>query len=301
MGNIIDKLLFLVIFVTIVTTLWKFFGFDHKVESEVPVVKPAAAPEPIAAMQQTEGPVVEDRPEYQASPLVVRHLADKATLLVRPRTRKQACTGTLMIWSGAKRKRVQDSIYDLGMIEGLEPTEKVVEEFMCLAQARLNELAAAGRRKRKAVVAEAQAVEQAVEQAVPETATAAVEESTPVEAPASIAVQQAVEPEVSVDDTPPETIKLKKFPSLYRGVITEIGMMKQNKGDREFDTFGVRIRTQEGIVDAVFGANLRVALRQANAGVGDSVEILKVGRKTIDPNKAPMNLFTIAKLEATPA
>ncbi len=298
MGNIVDKLLFLAIFVTVATVLWKFFGFDHKVESGTPAVAPAAAPEPIAASQQEEDPVVLDRPEYQASPLLVRHLADKATLLVRPRTRKQACTGTLMIWSGAKRKRIQDSIYDLGMIEGLDPTDEVVEEFMRLAQVRLEELATAGRRKRKAAVAEVQV---AVEQAVPQEVAAAIVESPSVETAVSIAVQQPVAPEVSVDDTPPETIKMKKFPSLYRGVITEIGMMTQTKDDREFETFGVRIRTHEGIVDAVFGANLRTALRQADAGVGDAVEILKVGRKTIDPKKAPMNLFTVAKLDATPA
>lgn len=54
----------------------------------------------------------------------------------------------------------------------------------------------------------------------------------------------------------------------------------------------------EGIEDAVFGANLRGALREANATIGDSVEILKIGRKTIDSKKAPMNLFKVAKLAA---
>ena len=56
-----------------------------------------------------------------------------------------------------------------------------------------------------------------------------------------------------------------------------------------------------GIEDAVFGANLRGALRDVEASIGDSVEILKIGRKTIDPTKAPMNLFKVAKLAAASA
>src|SRR5574337_1322308 len=101
-------------------------------------------------------------------------------------------------------------------------------------------------------------------------------------------------PGVVVEESPPESIKLKRFPSVYRGVITEVGMMMQSKDSREFETFGVRYRTQEGIVEAVFGANLRTALQEANAAVGDEVEILKIGRKTIEKGKAPMNLFNQA-------
>ncbi len=128
-----------------------------------------------------------------------------------------------------------------------------------------------------------------------------------VEAPADVAVvaapvvveQKAEVTPVVVEDTPPESIKLKRFPSVYRGIIKEIGMMTQNKDGREFETFGVRFKTQEGVVDAVFGVNLREALRDAKADVGDQVEILKIGRKTITKGKAPMNLFKIAKLECT--
>lgn len=292
MGSIIDKFLFLVIFCTIAYTLWRFMGFgeSEKAEPEATSPKQDLAPVVSEKEQQPVNPVFSDQPEIAASPLVVRHLTDKATLLIRPRGRKKVVTAHLMVWSGAKRKRINDSMYDLGAIPGVEAGEDVIEEFIGIAKSRLEELATAGRRMRKA----AKAVEVAVEQTVVAAEQAA--EPAPAETPVAEVVTQAVEQEVVVDETPPGKTKLLKFPALYKGVITEIGMMPQSKDGREFDTFGVRFRTLDGIEDAVFGANLRVALRKAGASVGDNVEIVRLGRKTIDPNKAPMNLYSIAKL-----
>lgn len=292
MYAIIDKLLFLAIFAVIATFLWNIFPFSYKREEGPVVATPEVAP--ATTVQQQAAPEVEERMEVTASPMLVRQIGDKATLIVRHRARKKACTGLLLIWSGAKRKRISDSFYDLGIIQAGEATEEVVEEFMALSVARLNELATAGRKKRKAVAVEAQAVEQ---QAV----AAPVAASTSVETAPATSVEDTVQPAVEVDDTPRESVKLKKFPDLFRGIIKEVGMMKQNKNDREFDTFGVVIETQEGIVEAVFGAHLRTALREANVSVGDAVEILKIGRKTITKGKAPMNLYQVAKLQKAAA
>ena len=224
-------------------------------------------------------PSCEIREEITATPLIVRHLSDKATLLIRYRIRKKASTAHLIVWSGAKRKGISDSYYDLGLAQDREPDDEVIDEFIALAKERINELAQQGKRKRKAtsaVTAEPQVVE-------------AVPQDEPV-VPAPVVHD--------VEDTPPESIRLRKFPSVYRGIITEVGMMQQSKNGNEFTTFGVRYRTPEGIEDAVFGANLRVALKEARADIGDAVEILKIGRKTVDPQKAPMNLFKVAKLPA---
>lgn len=293
MGSMIDKFLFLAIFCTIAYTLWKFMGLGEsaKPEAPEPSTRVQAPPPAVEQQKQTVDPAFEDRPEVTASPLVVRHLTDKATLLIRHRTRKNVVTAHLMIWSGAKRKRINDSFYDLGAIPGVEAGEDVIEEFVGLAKTRLDELAAAGRRTRKSakVVGEVEVQ--------PDVATECIGDTASHAPPVCDAATQAVEPDVVVDETPPGTTKLLKFPSLYRGVITEIGMMPQSKDGREFETFGVRFRTPGGIEDAVYGANLRVALRKANAGVGDSVEIVRLGRRTVDPNKAPMNLFSVAKLQ----
>jgi|LNAP01.1.fsa_nt_gb hypothetical protein len=299
-AHIIDKLLFLVIIVTVARVLWRFYSYRPVVvkEDSREVVAPEVQTHPEVVQQQMDAaPVSSERKQVTASPLFVRHLTNMATLMVRYRHRKQACTAHLIVWSGSKRKGYSDSYFDLGLIEGQELTEQVIEQALALAKQQLVDLAEKGKRKRRESKKQKQEAAAVSEVAVVEVA----------EAPADVAiaaapevVEQKVEvPSFVVDDTPPESIKLRKFPSVYRGIIKEIGMMTQNKDGREFETFGVRFETQEGIVDAVFGVNLREALRDAKADVGDQVEILKIGRKPITKGKAPMNLFKITKLECT--
>lgn len=272
MNLLIDKLLFLSFFVAIATTLYYFYPY------RTPREKEATNKVKAEIQQQVElDPVFAEREEIVASPLIVRHLTDKATLLVRHRAMKHACTAHLIIWSGAKRKRISDSYYDLGVIKDVVLTEEIVEQFLAMAKEQLVELAQAGKRKRRDV--------QKVATETVESAPAEFDQVVPPTVPPTV-----------VENTPPESIKFMRYPSVYRGVITEIGMMKQNKGNEEFDTFGVRYTTQDGVVEAVFGANLRAALREAKANVGDDVEILKIGRQTIEKGKAPMNLFKVAKV-----
>ena len=290
--HLIDKLLTLGIFVVIATAVWSMY--PRRVR-ELPEARkesvPEIQPEEVSPQPQY-APVFMEREEVVAKPLIVRDLTDKATLLVRHRMTKRACTAHLIIWSGAKRKRISDSYYDLGVIEAAEPSDTIVEEFMAMARERLNELAQEGKRKRRS---------KAVEEVKQEDVAATTVIPSQGNSVPGVTEQVIESPSVVVEDSPPESIRMRKFPSVYRGVITEIGMMEQSKNGSEFSTFGVRYRTPEGIEDAVFGANLRGALREANATIGDSVEILKIGRKTIDPKKAPMNLFKVAKLAAAAA
>ena len=297
-AHIIDKLLFLVIIVAAARVLWRFYPYRQVVveEDSREVVAPETQPEAVQ-QQMDAAPVSSEREQVTASPLFVRHLTDMATLMVRYRHRKQACTAHLIVWSGSKRKGYSDSYFDLGLIEGQELTEQVIEQALALAKQQLVDLAEKGKRKRRESKKQKQEAAAVAEVAVAEVAEAPADVAV-VAAPVVVEQKAEVTP-VVVEDTPPESIKLKKFPSVYRGIIKEIGMMTQNKDGREFETFGVRFETQEGIVDAVFGVNLREALRDAKADVGDQVEILKIGRKTITKGKAPMNLFKIAKLECT--
>ncbi len=299
-AHIIDKLLFLVIIVAAARVLWRFYPYRQVVveEDSREVVAPEVQTQPEVVQQQMDAaPVSSEREQVTASPLFVRHLTDMATLMVRYRHRKQACTAHLIVWSGSKRKGYSDSYFDLGLIEGQELTEQVIEQALALAKQQLVDLAEKGERKRRESKKQKQETAAIAEVAVAEVAEAPADVAV-VAAPVVVEQKAEVTP-VVVEDTPPESIKLKKFPSVYRGIIKEIGMMTQNKDGREFETFGVRFETQEGIVDAVFGVNLREALRDAKADVGDQVEILKIGRKTITKGKAPMNLFKIAKLECT--
>jgi len=284
-----EKIVFLILMVVILTSLWYFMGLPKPALRKVGAKQDDWQQD--VTMQQEEALAVLEREEVVASPLIVRELnKGKVTMLVRYRARKQACTAHLIIWSGAKRNRIQDSYYDLGVIPGDMVTEEVIQSFMALAMSRMEELQNAGRRTRKAKT------EQTKQQEVVQQEVAAVDQSVVVPA---VSVEGAVQPSVVVEDSPPELIRLKKFPSVYRGVITEIGMMPQNKNGEYFTVFGVRYLTSEGIEDAVFGANLRIAIREAQAGIGDKVEILKIGRKTVETGKAPMNLFKVAKLETS--
>ncbi|MBE7540631.1 MAG: hypothetical protein HS122_19760 [Opitutaceae bacterium] len=91
-------------------------------------------------------------------------------------------------------------------------------------------------------------------------------------------------------------ISVKRVPTVTRGMILEIGFMKRAMSDREISQFGVRYRTTEGVEDVVWGVDLKRALKEAEATVGDKVEILKVGRKVVEEGRAPMNLWKIAKI-----
>lgn len=284
-----EKIVFLILMVVVLTSLWYFMGLPKPALRKVDAKQDDRQQD--VTMQQEEALAVLAREEVVASPLIVRELnKGKVTMLVRYRARKQACTAHLIIWSGAKRNRIQDSYYDLGVIPGDTVTEEVIQSFMALAISRMEELQNAGRRTRKAKA------EQKQQQEVVQQEVAVVVQPAIVPA---VSVEDAVQPTVVVEDSPPESIRLRKFPSVYRGIITEIGMMPHNKGGEDFTVFGVRYRTSEGIEDAVFGANLRIAIREAQAGIGDKVEILKIGRKTVEAGKAPMNLFKVAKLEAS--
>lgn len=295
-NQILDKLLFLVIFVVVAHTLYRFMFpalENGEKDTSTPSTSGDGFTQPEVVQQMVVAPVSQGSDQICALPLFVRHIGEKATVLVRYRLRKKVTTGMMIVWSGGKRKRVQDSYYDLGYIEVPEPSEKVVDQFLVVAMEKLDQLALSGMRKRKALTEEKQVFEVAEPEPVAmEVVAQSCSEEQPEETPIDVVIEE---------NTPEESMRLKRYPSVYRGVITEVGIMKQSKGEREFDTFGVRYTTQEGVVDAVFGAHLRTALKEANASIGDRVEILKIGRKTIEKGKAPMNIFQVAKLKEAAA
>lgn len=239
--------------------------------------EPAPAnPEP--GMRKRAMPkVFEEREEIVPSPFIVKHLDEgRATLMMRHRASKKACTAQLIIWSGRKKRHIRDSYYDLGMRSADGIGEEIIEAFIKEAQERIGELKSQGSRKKreKKVVAEVQAVAQP--------------EALPVGAGATVSIEDNQKPEPA--------IKKKKFPSVFRGEILQEGFMPRALGDEVKDCYGVRYRTDEGVEDTVWGVNLKTELHNAKAGVGDVVEILKIGRKTMEKGKAPMNLYKVTKL-----
>lgn len=246
---------------------------------------------PVIGVQQI---APDQNSDQEAAQLIVHHLKGKsgqATLLVRERPAKKAVTGQLLIVAGKKKKFVRDSFYELGLVHQEKVTNALVDDFIVLAKAKMDDLACAGvkRKSRVSVVSE--------RTSTPVVPPPVIEKAAPVMAAAPIPSSDAVPVSIIENQLQPEgAIKLRKFPSVSRGVILEIGHMPRVLGGKTLNQFGVKYRTPDGVEDVVWGVDLRTVLHDAKAGVGDTVEILKIGRKTIDEDKAPMNLYTATKL-----
>lgn len=261
--------------------------------------KKAASPVAVAAP-------IASAPEYVPQSLVVRDIEDgKGTVIMRYRNRKHVVTAHLIVWAGeSKRKkkfRHEDSYYDLGFFDAKEVTFEIIAKATSEARYKLAELARP--RPRRAAAQAAEVVAEVVQQ----VATVQAEVATPAPVERSSGAQTVVEQTVvsaaaavEVEDNGEHqpAIKLKKTPAVFRGVILESGPMRRALQDKVITSFGVKYRTPEGIEDAVWGVDLQRAMASANVTVGDTVEILKIGRKTIEKGKAPMNLYQIAKIGA---
>lgn len=241
---------------------------------------------------QTKIVMPNSAPPIRVDAMAVREWNDgRVTLIVRERSHRKCATGHLLIWSSKNNRRIQDSQYDLGQItlEGDGLPESRIEEFLELAQQRLLALGTQGaetkaKRKRKKggsdVAVQAAAVTASVAE-LPAAAIAPAEAETP---PGETALAE------------PAATRCR-YPSVSRGTILKIGMMPRTGGSgEEIECFGVQLKTSEGIIDPVWGTHLRTTLREAGAGVGDRVEIVKVGRKVIEAGRAPMNLYSVTKL-----
>lgn len=241
----------------------------------------------------------ESLPDIEPATMTVRQIKQsngaEGSVIVRLRASKGLVTGMLIIWAGknkkAKKRKGSDSFYDLGAIAGTALTEEAVATMMAEAQRKFDELA-----NPRKVVENPAAVEPAVI-ALPVVDQSAMSASVPA------APSEAQRPEtatVVTEDVGSQdpAIRLRKHPAIFRGVVLEAGVMTRAVGGKIIDQYGVKYRTREGVEDAVWGADLKRALDDARAKVGDAIEILKIGRKVVEDGKAPMNLYQVFKLGA---
>lgn len=284
----VDKVIALIFFLIAATVLWNFFPYrERKTEKRVgedAASKVRLAQEEVALQKEVQPKSVAAQPQglHYASPLLVHSLSDKVTLLIWHYGNSQASHAQLLLWGGWSGKRAMSKSVKLGTTNGVQSRQDTVRCFVEMANQRLEALRQEQPKRRRRTAAPQQNLVVPAEVAQPtETAVLALMD-----------LVQASKTERSM----PSSIRLKKFPLTYRGIIKEVGMMKQCKEGREFQTFGVKVETLEGPVDVILGADLRQALHEASAGVGDQVEILKIGRKTVEAGKAPMNLFKVVKL-----
>jgi hypothetical protein len=177
----------------------------------------------------------------------------------------------------------------------------VINAFVEMANAKLAELAEAGKRRRKA------AKEAAAVLASNDTrldVCLAEPLALPVIAPEVTAVMQVVGDEaqqasealthVVADDE--AAIKTKKrVPTTLRGSIVAMGFGERDGTNGPYRTFCVSVRDVDGVIEEVRGAQLRTACLAAGVEVGDFVTIKRVGKRTSDvPGRSATNLYEVA-------
>lgn len=264
-------------------------GFAPMIQQAVAQLKARRyGPVPALAFAAAEAEALAESSEIIPDKLIVKEIqAGLGTLLVRERSKARMASGQLIVWASEKKKkrrklmRLQDGFYDLGLLPATQIDDKVVDEFLHMAINQIRVLKGEPELPAVEVQEEMQS------------------EAAPVPEMAQEAAQEAAQPLVSVEDNDAQegAIKLKRRPMVSRGKLIEAGVMTNHKnGGEEFRCYGVRFMTPEGVEDELWGRDLQRQLKIAGANVGDNVEILKLGRKTVEKGKAPMNLYRVTKL-----
>ncbi len=260
-------------------TAFLFRGAKKVDQVEAPVTSfPVVVPVPVAV------------PDVDQMTMVVRDVNEKkGTVIIRYRPSKKLVTAMLIIWAGNNKRRKklkgEDSYYVLGSISAEGVTNEVVASVIEEANNKFRELANKGKKAEPDVAESSNMI----------TLPVVVQGSDPA-APVVMAASQVTAVVVEDNEEHDPAIKLRRHPAVFRGTVLEAGMMKRPLSDKIIDQYGIRYQTPEGVEDAVWGSDLKRAIESANATVGDLVEILKVGRKTVEKGKAPMNMYKVAKI-----
>jgi hypothetical protein len=249
-------------------------------------------------------PTCEDihRAVLDPSPLVAREIAlGVATVLVRYRASQRTATAQLIIWEG-RRKGLHDSFYDLGARKTDALGSELVRDFVQLGREKLDALPLTGTTcraaKRRASPRALSPVEPEVAQRhLPTTMALRSTQVSVTPGPDPLAVVTQAQPEPSAQTSKPA--KTVAYPSITRGQLLEAGLM--NKYDTSTSAskrvYGVLVRDDEtGLLTQLWGSALRDQLADKRIAIHDRVEIVKLGRQVVEPDKAPMNLYSVAKI-----
>lgn len=218
--------------------------------------------------------------EEERTPLMVRDLSTQATLVMLERPSRGCVDTRLIVWSAEEGgKKVQQKYLELGMLPGSRIESDLVTRAIALAKIKLDELD--GKAPAAADVEAAKPVE---------------EQESQFAKPAKSKKAKASMVEQTNEEQDPQ-IKLLKKPVSHRGIVLQMGMMPRALDSGERPCYGVRYRTEEGVEDVLWGVGLRTEFTAAKVGIGDHVEILKIGRKVMEEGKAPMNLYRVTKFD----
>jgi hypothetical protein len=250
------------------------------------------------ALQPTRDEI--QRTILDPSPLVAREIArGAATVLVRYRASQRTATAQLIIWAG-KRKGLHDSFYDLGARKTDALGSELIHDFVQLGRKKLEALRSAGTTRRAVKRRAAPPASSSLEPEVAERHVPATMAPLSIDACA----MPAPDPELTVAQPEPSAQKSKPakavtYPSITRGQLLEAGLM--NKYDTSTSAskrvYGVLLRDDDtGLLTQLWGSALRDQLTQKRIAIHDHIEIVKLGRQIVEPDKAPMNLYSVAKI-----
>jgi hypothetical protein len=272
---------------------------------------PAKVVQPSPAQSPVEVEVKAPESTDNSDPLVVvsRPYGDSGefTLLLRHRPKANVITVQLVLWSltvGRKSRkspsgkwRTEDSYYDLGVIRGNAVSSEVVDAALTLVHSKIGELVA-NRKARDAIKTDGQITTDLTSTASDQSSTAALQGTGPEAVPQGEPVRDAAAVnEVVAPAKTTGVVQVRRYPSVFRGVVLEVGMMEKPTGkDGNVTCFGVRLRCDDGQETTAWGSDLLGAMREAGASVGDSVELIKIGRRFIEQGKAPQALYKAAKV-----
>lgn len=85
-------------------------------------------------------------------------------------------------------------------------------------------------------------------------------------------------------------------PFVVKGELLRASKMAKDGATDGKTVYGAIVRQDDGKETTLWGAGLKVEIAKAGVKPGDQVEIIKLGRKTIEEGKAPMNVYKVSKL-----
>jgi len=85
-------------------------------------------------------------------------------------------------------------------------------------------------------------------------------------------------------------------PFVVKGELLRASKMTKDGVTDGKTVYGAIVRQDDGKETTLWGAGLKVEIAKAGVKPGDQVEIIKLGRKTIEEGKAPMNVYKVSKL-----
>jgi len=226
----------------------------------------------IEVAPESEAPLRDEGFELRAIPL-----QNAATICLRRYPRRGVVRGALLIFG--KLPKGFPSIYDLGNVNSDRFAPELLQHFTDLGKRQILKLSRAGQIRRK--------------EGVP-TLSQRVRELPPI--PYVDPVEDEAETARELEEAGNKVFRFRPSSKVYRGELIYMGEMPKDSNGKRVLVHGVKLKTEDGKEECCYGIDLKEAVRKAHVGLGDLVEVVKVGSRIISEGKAPMNIWNISRV-----